>query len=162
MGNMKTGEAGIELMHQFEGFAKLRKDGRVEAYPDPGTGGEPWTIGWGTTGEDPFNGGRIKKGTIWTREQADERFRQHLAKFESAVNKLVKVSINQNQFDALVSFTYNVGIGSLTNSTLLRVINRGNFSQAEAQFLRWNRAGGKVMAGLTRRRQAEADLFNSK
>ena len=162
MANMKTGQAGIELMHQFEGFAKQRKDGRVEAYPDPGTGGEPWTIGWGTTGEDPFNGGRIKKGTIWTREQADERFRQHLEKFERAVNKLVTANINQNQFDALVSFAYNVGPSALEKSTLLRVINRGNFAQAEAQFLRWNRAGGRVMPGLTRRRQAEADLFNSK
>lgn len=165
---MKTAEPGIALMKQFEGFARLRPDGRVEAYPDPGTGGEPWTIGWGSTGADPFNGGRIRRGTIWTREQADTRFRQHLAEFEAVVNKALKVPTTQNQFDAMVSFTYNVGPGDparkiqgFLSSTLLSHHNARRFNDAANEFLRWNRAGGRVMTGLTRRREAERRLYLS-
>ncbi|MFN3991270.1 MAG: lysozyme [Erythrobacter sp.] len=148
-------------MKQFEGFARLLPDGRVEAYPDPGTGGEPWTIGWGSTGIDPFNGGRIRRGTIWTREQADMRFREHLAEFERAVNSGIKVPTTQNQFDAMVSLTYNIGAQALRRSTLLSHHNARRFNDAANEFLRWNRAGGRVMAGLTRRREAERRLYLS-
>jgi len=156
---MKTGAAGIALMKEFEGFARVLPDGRVQAYPDPGTGGEPWTIGWGSTGQDTFNGGRINRNTIWTREQADTRFQQHLAQFEKAVNDAIKVPTTQNQFDALVSFTYNVGAAAMARSTLISHHNAKRFNDAANEFARWNRAGGRVMAGLTRRRAAEAALY---
>lgn len=155
----KTSKAGIALIHSFEGLARVRPDGMIEAYPDPATGGEPWTIGWGSTGADPFNGGRIRRGTVWTRAQADERFRQHLAQFEAEVARLVTSPTTQGQWDALVSFAYNVGSANLARSTLLRLHNAGSYSAAAAEFARWNKAGGKVMAGLTRRRAAEATLY---
>lgn len=155
-----TSAAGIALIHSFEGLAVVRPDGKVEAYPDPGTGGEPWTIGWGSTGEDPFNGGRIRKGTIWTREQCDERFKQHLAIFEKAVTDGIGGKpASQAQFDAMVSICYNIGAGAFTGSTLLRLHNAGDFDGAAKQFRRWNRAGGRVMKGLTRRREAEEKLY---
>jgi lysozyme len=156
---MKTGPEGIALMKRFEGLARVRRDGLIEAYPDPGTGGEPWTIGWGSTGEDPFNGGRIRRGTVWTRAQCDQRFEHHLAQFERAVNDAVTVPTSQSQFDALVSLTYNIGPSAFANSTLLRLHNKRQFGEAAAQFLRWNRAGGRVMQGLTNRRRAEAELY---
>jgi GH24 family phage-related lysozyme (muramidase) len=157
---MRTSQAGIDLIHSFEGLARVRPDGRIEAYPDPGTGGEPWTIGWGSTGTDPFNGGRIRKGTIWTRAQADERFRQHLAEFEQEVrDALGDAPVTQNQFDALVSLAYNIGRAAFRKSTLVRKHRAGDYAGAAREFLRWNRAGGKVMRGLTRRREAEARMY---
>ena len=155
-----TSEAGIELIHSFEGLAVKRPDGKIEAYPDPGTGGEPWTIGWGSTGVDPFNGGRIRKGTVWTRAQCDERFKQHLAQFEQAViNGIGKSATSQPQFDAMVSLCYNIGPSAFGGSTVLRKHNAGDFPGAAKAFLMWNKAGGKVMNGLTRRRTAEAKLY---
>lgn len=157
----KVSDAAIKHLHDFEGFARLRPDGRVEAYPDPGTGGEPWTIGYGSTGADPFNGGRIRKGTIWTRQQAEQRFRDHLAQFEADVAAMIQRPTTQGQFDALVSLAYNIGVEALRKSTLLRLHNAGDFGGAAEQFERWNRAGGRVMAGLTRRRAAEARMYTS-
>lgn len=155
-------EAAIKHLHAFEGFARLRPDGRVEAYPDPGTGGEPWTIGYGSTGADPFNGGRIRKGTIWTREQAEQRFRDHLREFEDGVAKSLTNVASQGQFDAMVCLAYNIGLAAFGGSTLLRMHNAGDFDGAAKQFLRWNRAGGRVMKGLTRRREAEAAMYRGK
>ena len=155
-----TSEAGIDLIHSFEGLAKLRPDGKVEAYPDPGTGGDPWTIGWGSTGVDPFNGGKIRKGTVWTRAQCDERFKQHLAQFERAVlDGLAGKPASQAQFDAMVSLAYKIGADAFKRSTLLRKHRAGDFPGAEREFLRWSRAGGKVMTGLVRRREAEAAMY---
>ena len=158
-----TSKAGIDLIHSFESLAVLRADGRVEAYPDPGSAdGHPWTIGWGSTGADPFNGGVIKRGTIWTRAQCDQRFAQHLAQFEAAVRDALGRSVaSQAQFDALVSFTYNLGGGNLRASTLLKMHKAGDFDGSAKQFLRWNKNDGKVMRGLTRRRTAEAELYKS-
>lgn len=167
-GGMRTSGEGIALMKRFEGLARVRPDGRIEAYPDPGTGGEPWTIGWGSTGIDPFNGGRIRRGTIWTREQADQRFADHLAQFEAIVNRGVTGPTTQRQFDAMVSLTYNIGPGDpnveppvsgFLTSTLLRKHNAGDYAGAANEFARWNRAGGRVMVGLTRRRAAEAAMY---
>jgi lysozyme len=159
-GGRATSEAGIALIHSFEGLAVLRTDGKVEAYPDPGTGGAPWTIGWGSTGMDPFNGGRIRKGTIWTRDQCNERFKQHLAQFEKTVRDgLGGKPANQAQFDAMVSLCYNIGPAAFGGSTLLRLHNAGDFDGAAKQFRRWNRAGGRVMNGLTRRREAEEKMY---
>jgi GH24 family phage-related lysozyme (muramidase) len=151
--------AAIKHLHDFEGFHRVRPDGRVEAYPDPGTGGEPWTIGYGSTGPDPFNGGRIRKGTIWTREQAEQRFRDHLREFEDGVAKALTNVASQAQFDAMVCLAYNIGLANFGGSTLLRMHNAGDFDGAAKQFLRWNRAGGRVMKGLTRRREAEAAMY---
>ncbi len=155
----KTGKAGIDLMHAFEGCEKKRPDGRFEAYLCPA---KVWTIGWGATGADPFNGGKIGRGTVWTQAQCDMRFEQHLATFEQAVRQaLGKAPASQGQFDAFVSFAYNLGGGALAGSTLMRLHKAGDFDGAAKQFLRWNKAGGVVLRGLTRRRTAEAALYKA-
>jgi lysozyme len=145
---MKTSQAGIDLIHSFEQL-------RLKAYPDPGSkDGKPYTVGWGSTGSD------IGPGTVWTKEKADQRFARDLSKFEQAVSLLVKVPLTQYQFDALVSFTYNLGIGSLKSSTLLKMLNEGYYSNAGLQLLRWTKNDGVEMAGLVRRRKAELKMFN--
>ena len=144
---MKTSQAGIDLIHSFESL-------RLKAYPDPGSkDGKPYTVGWGSTGSD------IGPGTVWTKEKADQRFASDLSKFEQAVSLLVKVPLTQYQFDALVSFTYNLGIGSLKSSTLLKMLNEGYYSNAGLQLLRWTKNDGVEMAGLVRRRKAELKMF---
>lgn len=159
---MNTSARGIAMIHSFEGFAKKLPDGRVQAYPDPDTGGAPWTIGWGSTTDEA--GKPIQPGTIWTKERADARFVQHLAQFEAQVNALLGgAPTTQGQFDALVSFAYNIGAGDggLKTSTLLRKHKAGDYAGAKGQFARWNKAAGKVMSGLTRRRSAESELYAS-
>jgi lysozyme len=141
----KTSRTGIELIKSFEGLI-------LRAYPDPVTGGAPWTIGYGTTAG-------IRPGMIVTAPQAEALFRRDLARVERDVNRLVKVPIDQNVFDALVSFAYNVGTGNFRRSTLLRRLNAGDVRGAADQFLRWNRAAGRTVAGLTRRRRSERQLF---
>lgn len=151
---MKPSENCARLVQQFEGCAKKRPDGSFEAYPDPGTGGDPWTIGWGSTGSD------IKKGTVWTQQQCDDRFTSHLDEFAAGVSKAIgDAPTTQSQFDAMVSFAYNVGLGNLNASTLLRKHKARDYAGAAAEFARWNKAAGKVLAGLTRRRGAEAALY---
>lgn len=153
---MKASERGRAFIKSFESC-------RLEAYPDPGTGGEPWTIGWGHTGSE------VKPGLIWTQEQADQAFDDDLAQFEGAVNSLVKASLNQNQFDALVSFAFNVGpdidademAEGLGDSTLLKKLNAGDYRGAAEEFPKWNKSGGKVMPGLVRRRAGERTMFLS-
>lgn len=155
----KTGKAGIDLMHSFEGCEKKRPDGRFEAYLCPA---KVWTIGWGSTGLDPFNGGKIGKGTVWTQEQCDTRFEQHLLQFERAVLEgLAGRPASQAQFDAMVSLAYNIGPDAFKNSTLLRMHRAGDYPGAAKQFLRWNKGGGRVLKGLVRRREAEAALYRS-
>lgn len=144
------------LIQQFEGCAKKRPDGSFEAYPDPGTGGDPWTIGWGSTGPD------IRKGVVWTQQQCNDRFSEHLAQFAQGVSKaLGGAPTTPHQFDALVSFAYNVGLANLESSTLLKKHKAGDFNGAAAEFARWNKAAGKVLPGLTKRRAAEAALYAS-
>lgn len=145
---MKTSSAGIALIHSFEQC-------RLTAYPDPGSAdGNPYTIGWGSTGPD------IKKGTVWTQLQADLRFVEDLKSFEKRVTTLLSgAPTTQNQFDALVCFAYNIGTHALGDSTLLRKHKTGDFAGAQAQFARWDKNDGKVMRGLTRRRAAEAALY---
>lgn len=147
---MKTSNAGLNLIKGFEGK-------RLNAYDD-GVG--VWTIGFGTI-KYP-NGARVRKGDACTEQQAEDYLRNDLAKFEAAINKLVKVPLTQNQFDALASFTYNLGETNLANSTLLKKLNKSDYQGAAEQFLRWNKAGGKVMKGLVRRREAERALFLKK
>jgi lysozyme len=153
---MEPSQACTKLIQQFEGCAKKRPDGSFEAYPDPGSGGDPWTIGWGSTGAD------IKRGAVWTQQQCDDRFTEHLDEFAGKVAKLLgDAPTTQHQFDALVSIAYNVGTGNLGSSTLLRKHKAGDHEGAAAEFAKWNKAAGKVMAGLTRRRAAEAALYVS-
>ena len=151
---MRTSAHGIAVMHYFEQC-------RLEAYPDPGSkDGTPWTIGWGHTGPE------VRRGLRWNQSQADAAFVDDLVAKEKAVSRLVKVPLDQGQFDALVSFVYNVGEGDvergipgLATSTLLRLLNAGDYDGAALQFRRWNKNDGKVMRGLTRRRAAEECLF---
>jgi lysozyme len=148
----EIGPAGLALIQQFEGCARLRPDGRYEAYPDPGTGSAPWTIGWGATGRG------IGPGTVWTRQQCDARLEADLARFAREVDRAVgSAPTSQAQFDALVSFHYNTG--AIARATLTRLHKAGEFDAAAAQFGRWVHAGGRRLAGLVRRRQAEAALY---
>ncbi|TCM21467.1 GH24 family phage-related lysozyme (muramidase) [Novosphingobium sp. PhB165] len=152
----KLGPKGEALMKKWEGYSKDLGNGKVQAYPDPATGGAPWTIGWGSTGPD------IVKGTVWTREQAQQRFDNDATKFVTGVAKaLAGAPATQNQFDAMVSLAYNVGQANFNASTLLRKHRAGDFSGAAAQFAAWNKAAGKPMAGLTARRADEAKLYGT-
>ncbi|MGN3973884.1 lysozyme [Tsuneonella sp. SYSU-LHT278] len=147
------GPRGIALIQRFEGLAKKRSDGRVEAYPDPGTGGHPWTIGWGATGPD------IGPGTVWTRAQCDARLAADLVRYAAEVSKAIgEAPTSEAQFDALVSFHYNTG--AISRATLTRRHVAGDFAGARHEFGRWNRAGGRVLRGLSRRREAEARLYS--
>ena len=151
---------GVALIKQFEGCARLRADGRVEAYPDPGTGGDPWTIGWGATGRDHVHGGAIAKGTVWTQGECDARLAQDLVRYAADVTKALGTApVTQPQFDALVSFHYNTG--AIGRATLTAKHIAGDTQGAAREFSRWNRAGGKVLKGLVRRRAAEAALYLS-
>jgi len=114
------------------------------------------TIGWGHTND---HGRRFDEGTVWTQADCDFAFAEDMAHFEAAVRRLVTVALKQEQFDALVSFAYNCGEGNLEKSTLLRKVNAGDFAAAALEFPRWNRGGGRVLAGLVRRRASEALLF---
>lgn len=135
----------LALIKQFEGC-------ELKAYPDPGTGGDPWTIGWGATGDD------IRKGVSWTQAQADERLARDVAKFAAGVDKLTGPT-KPHQRSALISLAYNIGLGAFGDSTLLRLHNAGDYASAAVQFARWNKAGGRVLDGLTRRRAAEAAVY---
>lgn len=149
---MQTSPEGIALIKGFESC-------RLTAYPDPGTGGAPWTIGYGWT--YPVDGKPIKPGMKIDQATADRLLKTGLVSYENDVQKLVKVKLTQNQFDALVSFAYNVGSRALSTSTLLKKLNAGDNKGAADEFLRWNKAGGKEMPGLTKRRKAEREVFLS-
>ncbi|WP_271077098.1 lysozyme [Aurantiacibacter sp. MUD61] len=152
------GAEGIALIKGFEGCARVRDDGLIEAYPDPGTGGDPWTIGWGATGADRFHGGRIARGTVWTQAQCDARLEEDLARYAKEVAQaLGDAPTTQAQFDALVSFHYNTG--AIGKATLTRKHRAGDYAGAAREFDRWCYAGGRVLKGLARRRAAEAQLY---
>lgn len=153
---MTPSPACFATIQQFEGCARKQPDGSFVAYPDPGTGGDPWTIGWGTTGSD------VRQGVVWTQAQCDARFDQDVTAFASKVSAVIGTArTSQHQFDAMVSFAYNVGVNNLASSTLLKLHKAGDYAGAAAQFARWNKAAGKVLPGLTRRRAAEAALYSS-
>ncbi|WCF39323.1 lysozyme [Enterobacter roggenkampii] len=146
---MQTSDKGIALIKQFEGC-------KLTAYQDSvGV----WTIGYGWT--QPVDGKPIRAGMTIKQETAERLLKTGLVSYENDVSRLVKVGLTQWQFDALVSFTYNLGARSLSTSTLLRKLNAGDYAGAADEFLRWNKAGGKVLNGLTRRREAERALFLS-
>lgn len=140
---MKIGSTGVDLIKHFESC-------KLTAYQDSvGI----WTIGWGHTGS-------VKKGDIWTQGEADNILLNDLDKFEGYVNQYVKVPLTQNQFDALVSWTFNLGPGNLKSSTMLTKLNEKKYDEVLSQMKRWNKAGGKVLRGLERRRNAEAAMFS--
>ena len=140
---MNISQTGIDLIKQFEGC-------KLEAYQ---CSAGVWTIGYGHTGSD------VTKGRKITQDDAESLLKQDLIVHCNNVLKLVKVKLNQNQFDALVSFEYNVGYGNLSSSTLLKLLNEGDYTGAAGQFEKWVYAGGKVLAGLEKRRKAEKELF---
>lgn len=145
----QVNQAGMELIKEFEGF-------RRNAYLCPAG---VWTIGYGSTFYP--DGRKVQKGDVISNKEAEELLKITVNNFANEVDRLVTVPINDNQFSALVSFTFNVGVYAFKNSTLRRVLNQGNYQEAARQFLRWDKAGGKTLAGLTRRRQAERNLFLS-
>jgi lysozyme len=137
----------------------------LEAYPDPKTGGDPWTIGWGATGPG------ITKGVVWTQRRADERLQADIAERDEDASLAIHVPVTQGQFDAFVSILFNVGYGSkerdgiirLRNgspSTLLRLLNAGNHGAAREEFAKWVSPGTSVTRGLKRRRRAEQALYD--
>jgi lysozyme len=151
---MTPSAACVALVQKFEGCATKQQDGRFAAYPDPGSGDDPWTIGWGSTGAD------VKRGVSWTQEECDARLTKDLTHFAAKVAHAIGgAHTTQNQFDALVSFAYNVGIANLEGSTLLRLHKSGHHAEARNEFARWTKASGKVLPGLVRRRAAEAALY---
>ncbi len=144
--NFQYSKRGLDLTESFESC-------RLTAYPDPGTGGKPWTIGWGHTGG-------IKPGDIWTQEQADAWLLVDVQRVVEAINRDCTLeSITQDEFDALVDFGINIGIGALEHSTLWRKLMLGDLVGAAAEFPKWDMATGKHLAGLLRRRNAEESLF---
>ncbi len=150
----QIGPEGIALIKRFEGCARLRTDGLVEAYPDPGSGGAPWTIGWGATGSG------IGPGTVWTRAECDARLERDLKIYARDVAlALGSAPRTQAQFDAMVSFHYNTG--AISRATLTERHISGNLAGARKEFARWNKASGRVLKGLTRRRSAEAALYSA-
>ena len=148
---MTTGKKGIDLIKKYEGIS-------LKPYLCPAN--IP-TIGYGSTIYPDGTKVSMKDAPI-TKDRAEEILKFVLATFERAVNRLVTVPITQNQFDALVSFTYNVGGVHLADSTLLKMLNNGDYAGASEQFGRWAKAGGKTLPGLVARRESEKELFNTK
>lgn len=141
---MTYSEDGLHLTEQFEGL-------RLAAYLD--SVGVP-TIGYGHTRN-------VVMGMTCTQEQAEQWLQEDVQIAVDGVNRLVTVELTQNQFDALVDFAFNLGVGNLQHSTLLKLLNTGNYAGAAGEFEKWDKAGGQTLPGLLRRRQAERDLFNS-
>lgn len=145
---MNINQAGISLIKSFESC-------RLKAYKD--SKGIP-TIGWGATYYQ--NGSRVKMGDTITQQQADELFAWHIEQFSKGVIGVIKSQINDNQFSALVSFTFNLGIGNLKSSTLLKKVNiNPEDPTIRDEFMKWVNKGSAFEKGLTRRRKAEADLY---
>lgn len=147
---MKVNKQVIQLVKSFEGCF-------LNAYLCPA---KVWTIGYGNTKYQ--NGTAVKQGDKITQEQAEALLSDILAEFSKDVSKLIKVELNDNQFSALVSFTFNLGVGALSKSTLLKKVNANpNDKTIESEFMKWVSAGGKRLNGLVRRRTAESNLYFS-
>lgn len=149
----QVGPDGIALIKQFEGC-------RLKAYPDPGTGGDPWTIGYGATHYE--NGARVRKGDTISQARADALLANHLRSYANQVSIALGASItatSQKQFDALVSFHFNTG--AIARATLTRKHRAGDHAGAAREFDRWVNAGGRPMRGLIRRREAERALYEA-
>ncbi len=146
---MEISKKGLDLIKEFEGFSS-------KPYRCPAGVA---TIGYGTTYYS--NGTHVKMSDkAISKKKATQMLRYQVDSiYGAAVNRYTKVELTQSQFDALTSFAYNLGNGALRSSTLLRKLNEGKYTRASKEFLKWNRAGGKVLKGLTRRRKAESNLF---
>jgi lysozyme len=147
---MKTSEHGIDLIKRFEGC-------RLTAYPDPATGGEPYTCGWGITSAAGV--GIVDRHTVWTEQEAHDKLVEALGRYEHAVLEAVKHPLTQNQFDACVSLCWNIGPTNFKHSSVVRHINEGRMQEAADSFLAWDKAAHHVMAGLHRRREQERGQF---
>lgn len=144
-------DLAVPLVEQFEGL-------RLTAYPDPGTGRVPWTIGFGSTTDE--QGRAIAPGTTWTHERAEARFRTQLADFGKGVDRLLDGKpATASQKAAMVSLAYNIGLTAFARSTVLREHLAGNYAAAADAFSLWVKSGGKPMPGLVKRRAAEAALY---
>ena len=146
---MKVSSKGLELIKEFEGFSSV-------AYL---CSAKKATIGYGNTFWE--DGTPVKIGDQISKERAETLLKHVVDNFSVAVEVDIKIEVSQNQFDAMVSLAYNIGLGAFKNSTLLRQLNRGNFVGASQEFLRWNKSNGKPLLGLTRRREREKLLFES-
>ena len=142
---MKISAEGLSLIKKFEGCER-------EAYLCPAN---VWTIAYGRTKD-------VKEGDTCTQEEAEEWLAEEMEEYEGYINDKVTVDLEQNQFDALVSWVYNLGPTNLSSSTMLKVLNDEKYNEVPNQIRRWNKAGGNVLDGLTRRREAEALLFQDK
>jgi GH24 family phage-related lysozyme (muramidase) len=141
------------LIEQFEGL-------RLTAYPDPGTGGKPWTIGFGSTTDE--QGRPIVPGTTWTHERAEARLRAQIDVFGKGIARLLDGKpATAPQKAAMTALAYNIGEGAFARSTVLREHLAGNYEAAAAGFALWDKAAGKVLPGLVKRRAAEAALYRS-
>lgn len=146
---MKLSSEGYDFIVSFEGLHRKIGDGRYVAYKCPAG---VWTIYAGCTEG-------VKPGMVVTEEEGREMFRHELAKFEAAVDRLVTVELNQNEYDSCVSLSYNIGISAFGRSTILRRLNANDRAGAAKAFAAWNKGGGRVLPGLVRRRREEAALF---
>ena len=142
---MKCSQEGLALIKKFEGC-------RLKAYR---CSANVLTIGYGHTGG-------VKEDDTITQEEADKLLKADVFKFEKNVEDNVKVELNQSQFDALVAWTFNLGVGNLRSSTMLQKLNNEDYTSVPSEMKRWNKAGGKTLDGLIRRRKAESLLFESK
>lgn len=143
----------VDLVKRHEGLS-------FKSYPDPATGNEPWTIGYGSTMY--ANGDRVRPGEILTLQEAERLLTSDLERRYNAIKNWLPVQINQNQIDALVSFVYNVGVGNFEKSTLRKKVwANPNDPLIKIEFGKWNKAAGKIMKGLTNRRKAESELYFS-
>ena len=157
---MQTGDKGYKIIMDAEGYEKPLADGSCKAYLDTLAAKKYWskgykglwTIGYGCTEG-------VTENLVWTKSQALGKLKEEVAKHETAITKMLKVTANQNQFDALVSFSYNLGPSTLKKSSIMRLFNKGDTTGAAEVFQIYNKAGGKVYQGLVSRRKAERDLF---
>ncbi|PHM28050.1 lysozyme [Xenorhabdus budapestensis] len=144
---MEISENGINKIKSHEGL-------RLKAYPDPATGAEPWTIGYGHTKG-------VVPGQVITKQQAEAFLREDLNPIYAVLRQFVKVPLTQGQFDALCSLIFNVGIGNFIHSTLLKKLNHGNYQEAAQEFLKWDKVDGNQLPALLARRKSEQEMFLS-
>jgi len=143
------------LVKPFEGCAKVLPDKMVKAYPDPGTKGHPWTIGYGSTGPN------VNQDTVWTMAQCEQELDHHLTYFATNILKMSPslLKATPSQLAAVISWAYNCGLGNYRISTFKKRIDAGNWVGAREECVKWNKAAGRVLPGLTRRRLAEASML---
>lgn len=144
---MKMSANGLALVKEFEGL-------RLKAYKCPAA---VWTIGYGHTSAAGVP--NVTPDMVITKENAEQILKEDMEQYENGVRKYVKVDLTQGQFDALVDFAYNAGVGALAKSTLLKKVNAGKFDEVPAEFMKWTKGGGKELPGLVRRRRAEVKLW---